>query len=242
MKLNFTIILIFISILAFGQADEYQNINSLYKGGKLQETLDKSTIELSRLSPSDTIYTKLLELRAITFMDLSNFPSAIRDYQSLINLHPHICDYYSNIFYAYWELGQDSIGYLFLQKGNKINPTDLLILNNMSYYLGQVKKYEESIKYASIGLQQKNISDNMHSYLLNNRGYALICINKFEQGLEDINKSIAFNPDNSFSYCYRAMANIGLRQMTTVCSDLEKSKNLGAVKLTQFLRSQYCEK
>jgi tetratricopeptide (TPR) repeat protein len=242
MKLKFTLILLFISFVSIGQVDFYLQIKSLYKEGKLQETIDNSTQELSKLSTSDTTYIKLLELRAICFMDGSNFVSAISDYQQLFKLNPRNCDYYSTIYYAYCEIGQDSVGYIFLQKGNAINPVDILILNNMSYHLGQIKRFEESIKYASIGLVQKNVPNNLQSLLLNNRGYAFIYLGKFEKGLKDINKSIDFKPDNSFSYCYRAMANIGLKQMVTVCDDLEKSKNLGAVNLTKELRNEYCSK
>jgi tetratricopeptide (TPR) repeat protein len=232
----------FISLLSFGQVDDYQKINSLYKEGKFLETIDKITIVLSKLSSSDTTFTKLLELRANSFMDLSNFESAISDYQQLIKLNPLNSDYYGNIYYGYCEIRQDSIGYTFLEKGYAINPNDLLILNNMSYYLGEVGRYEESIKYASKGLELKNVPNDLQSFLLNNRGYAYINLGKFTIGLQDINQSIIVNPDNSYSYFYRALANIGLKRMATVCDDLEKSKNLGAINLTKNLINEYCSK
>ncbi len=240
MKIQFTLTFMFIALLSFGQVDDYQKINSLYKEGKFLETIDKITIVLSKLSSSDTTFTKLLELRANSFMDISNFESAINDYQKLIKLNPRKSDYYSNSYYAYSEIRQDSIGYTFLEKGYAINPNDLLILNNMSYYLGEVGRYEESIKYASKGLELNNVPNDLQSFLLNNRGYAYINLGKFTIGLQDINQSIAVNPNNSYSYFYRALANIGLKRMATVCDDLEKSKNLGAINLTKNLINEYC--
>lgn len=242
MKIRLTLILISLIFCSFGQTDGYEKIKSLYDQGKLQDAIDVGSSELKKLKNSDAAYKNIIRLRADCYIELSNFKSAIEDFKILIGLDNKEVSYYVAVSYAYWELGEDANCFLYLQKAYEINPKDAGTLSNMAYYYGQAGKYDESIKYANIGLEQKDVQNTLKGAMLNNRGYAYICLKQFDKALEDINQSITFHPKNSFAYCYRALANIGLKNMDAVCTDLEKAKSMGAVTLTKDLIAKYCTK
>jgi len=242
MKTRLTIILISLIFCSFGQTDGYEKTKALYDKGKLQDAIDVGSSELKKLKNSDAAYKKIIRLRADCYMELPNFKSAIEDFKILIGLSPKEVSYYVAASYAYWELAEDANCFIYLQKAYEINPKDPGTLSNMTYYYGQAGKYEESIKYANIGLEQKDVSNTLQGAMLNNRGYAYISLKQFDKALKDINQSITFHPDNSYAYCYRALANIGLKKMETVCQDLDKAKSLGGVTLTKDLIAKHCKK
>ena len=241
MKIQLTIILILLIFCSFGQTTGYEKTKTLYDKGKFAEAIEIGTTEIKTLKSSDPDYMKIIRLRSDCFIELSNFKSAVADFNSLIKLDQKNVPLYVAASYCYWELGDNTNCFSYLQMAYQINPKDAGTLSNMAYYFGQGGKYEESIKYATLGLEQ-NPPNTLKGALLNNRGYAYINLKQYDIALKDINQSISFHPDNSYAYCYRALANIGLKKMNTVCTDLEKAKQLGGVTLTKDLIVKHCGK
>jgi tetratricopeptide (TPR) repeat protein len=242
MKIRLIIIFTSLLICSFGQTDGYEKTKALYDKGKPQEAIDLGTIELKKLKTSDVTYKKIVRLRVDCFMELGNFVLAISDWKTLIALDSKDKTFYEGIAYAYWANSDLTNCLSNIDKAYSIAPKDAGILSNMSYYYGEAGKYNESINYATTGLKQSNVDNNTKASLLNNRGFAYLQLKQPNKAIEDINKSISLNPDNSFAYCYRALTNIELKKMDTVCADLEKSKSLGGIQLTKDLIPKYCKK
>jgi tetratricopeptide (TPR) repeat protein len=241
MKIQLTFILILSIFCSFGQTTGYEKTKTLYDQGKFKEAIEIGTIEIKTLKASDPDYMKIIRLRSDCFIELSNFKSAVEDFNTLIKLDSKNVPLYVAASYCYWELGDNANCFNYLEKAHQINPKDVGTLSNMAYYFGQGGKYDESIKYATLGLEQ-NPPNTLKGTLLNNRGYAYINLKQYDTAIKDINQSISFHPDNSYAYCYRALANIGLKKMDTVCNDLEKAKQLGGVTLTRDLIVKHCGK
>jgi tetratricopeptide (TPR) repeat protein len=241
MKLTlFHILFILLFISAF-QNDNYKAALKLNNNKQFEASIDLCTNELHKLNSKDTLYTKFLSLRADNYRELRNFKSGIKDYQTLIKLHPNETLYYVDLSYFYGEEGEYTNCLSILKDGMKIDSKNIYILNNLSYYSNQVGNFGDGVSYANIAFPLTSDPIWMAS-LLNNRGYSNLGLKKYTQALKDINEAIKLNPDNSFAYCYRAMVNIEIKNLKTVCSDLNKAKSLGAVNLTMELINQYCKK
>lgn len=61
--------------------------------------------------------------------------------------------------------------------------------------------------------------------------YAYLMLKRYTQALEDVNKSIAMLPENSYSYRNRALIMLETKQFADACLDLNKAKNTGFEKL-----------
>lgn len=241
MKNLLTAVLIVLSLFACGQTTTISAIQTLRDQGRLKEAINLSSTELTNVKNNTPLYKIILGLRLDCYMQVSDFKSAIEDWKTLIAIEPSNIANYVGISYAYWSVNDVSNCLNSIHKAYELNPNDPLILSNLSYYYAQAAKYDESIELSSIGLKQNNVSNTTKGLLLNNRAYAYIGLKQYTKAIEDVNQSLILIPDNSYAYCYRALANIGLNKMENVCSDLEKSKALGGVSLTKDLFTKYCK-
>lgn len=240
MKTIITIILTLILIDFFGQTGNYESVKTLYDQGKNREAIDLASNELEKLKNSDSTYEKILKLRVDCYMNEYNFKSAIMDYQLLTRLQPKSTDNYSGLAYAYWASDDAENSMKAIKKAYEINPNDPLTLSNSSYYYGQAGKIPESIEFANKGLALNNLDSTIKSLLLNNRAFGYLSQSKYDIAFKDTNESIALNPSNSFAYCYRGLAHIGLKHRDLACRDFETSKKLGGETLTNDLIKKYC--
>lgn len=222
------------------QADNYEVADKLYHDKKYEASIKLCSSELAKLNVTDTLFEKFLFLRATEYLVLHEHTKAINDYLHLIKIKPNKPMYLTGLSYLYGEIKQYDKSIDVLMRAFKLDARDIYVLNNLSYYSSQLNRFEDAINYANEGLKNANDAE-WRGALLNNRGYGYIGLGKYNDALKDINESIKLNPDNSFAYCYRAIANIHLKRMETVCGDLEKAKDLGAVGLTKDLIEQNCK-
>jgi tetratricopeptide (TPR) repeat protein len=241
MKIRLSILFISFAFCSFGQSNSFEEINKLFGQHKYKETIDLSSNAIKNLDSSETLYKKLVILRASSYMYSSDYKSAIEDWKRLMSIDSIDVINYENISFAYWSIGDNENSLKYINKAYGINPNDAGVLSNMAYDYAELGKYEESIKFANKGLEQKNLQDTLKAMLLNNRGYAFIGLKKYHKAIRDINRSMVFYPNNSFAYYFRALANIGLNKLETVCKDLEKAKSLGGIELTKDLIIKYCK-
>lgn len=223
------------------QSDSYKVACKLFDDKKYEASIKLCSSELTKLRVNDTLFEKFLALRANIYQSMQENGLAIRDYLNLIRIKPNKTMYFTGLSYLYGEIKQYDKSIDVLMRALKLDARDIYVLNNLSYYSSQLYKFEDAINYANEGLKNTNDAE-WRGALLNNRGYGYIGLEMYNNALKDINESIKLNPDNSFAYCYRAIANIHLKRMETVCSDLEKAKDLGAVGLTKDLIEQNCKK
>ena len=227
MRFISTILLIFLAPLIFGQNVEYEKIKALYDSKKLKEAIELSDIEIRKVPVADRFYKKILTIRVTSYMELPDYKSAIKDWHLMIRIDSLEEDNYLNLSIACLMTG-DTLNYLAnMKKGLEINPLSPLALNNMSHYYGQVGKYKESIEYASLGLKQKVVENNLAGFLLNNRGYDYLKLIDLDYAAKYINLSIAYDSTNPYAYYNRALLNIERNLKAAVCKDLNKCKELG---------------
>lgn len=204
-----------------------------------QEVIKICSDEINKVDANDTILKSLIQYRVGSYMALSNFKSAIKDYKQLINIDKNEVSNYNGISYAYWAIGDTVNGLSSLEDAYRINPKDPLTLSNLSYEFSQARKYAESIEYATLGLAQ-NPEDKLKGILLNNRGFSFLGLKKYENALKDIEESIKLFPENSYAYYNRALLYIELKENKKICQDLYKAKQLGGVNMTENLIKKYC--
>jgi tetratricopeptide (TPR) repeat protein len=239
MKIRLLLLSPIILICICFQTDKLKEANKLADQNKNKEAIAICTAEINSLSPKDTLFIKFLELRASCYIVLPDYDSGIKDYKALIGYNPNKTDYYLGLSYLYGQKNNVNDALAILNKSLSISKTDGIIYSNLSYYSANAGKYDDAVKYATEGLKYTSAAQ-WKGVLLNNRGYGYIGLKQYDKALNDINESIKTYNDNPFAYCYRALANIGLKKMETVCDDLHKSKSIGGVQLTADLIKKYC--
>jgi|GEM_PF-2555885 len=240
MKLVITAAAVLSSYFYNIQQGGYAEALQLNKDKQFLKSADVCTNNLRKLAAHDTLVGKFLELRGEDYIALNEFDTAAKDFKELIILKPKNMECYLNLSYCYGQSGDYENCINILKKALLVDGKDIYIYNNLSYYSAQQNKYTDAISFANEGL--KYVKDqSWRGALLNNRGYGYIGLKQYDKALNDINESIKLNDDNPFAYCYRAMANIGLKKMATVCGDLNKAKNLGGVALIADLIKEYCK-
>jgi len=238
-----TVIIVAISLISYfcnAQTDGYAEALRLNQDKQYLKSAAVCTSNLEKLAAGDTLIIKFLELSGEDYIALNEFATAANDFKKLITLKPGIAGYV-NLSYCYGEIGDYDNCIDILKKALLIDNKDISIYNNLSYYSARQNNYADAISFANQGLMY--VADQLwKGTLLNNRGYGYIGLKQYDKALNDINESIKLNDDNSFAYCYRALANIGLKKMETVCDDLNKAKDMGAQNLTADLIRDYCRK
>lgn len=231
----------FLVYICFGfQTDKLREAQKLADNNQNKEAIAICTSEINNLSSKDTLLVRFLQLRAECYTMVGENTLGISDYKRLIEYKPQKVSYYIGLSYLYSQLKDMSSCLEVLYKALSFSKRDFYLYNNLSYNLAQAGKYDDAVKYATEGLKYVN-DTKWKGALLNNRGYGFIGLKQYNIALNDINESIKLNPDNPFAYCYRAIANIGLKRMGTVCDDLNKSKSIGGVHLTADLLKKYCK-
>ncbi|MGZ3751584.1 MAG: tetratricopeptide repeat protein [Mucilaginibacter sp.] len=221
--------------------DTFAIAGELYSNKHYQESIEICTAQLKKLDMKDTLYEKFLLLRSGSYLELHDFRSGIMDYLTLVKIKPREIPYYINLSYMYGEVEQFDNCLGVLRSAYKINPVDTVVLVNLAYYSGQAGKYYDAISYADEGLKLNfDTNPGFKSSMINNRGFGYMGLKKYTEALNDINEAIKLDPGNSYAWCYRAMANIRLKKFETVCTDLQKSKELGGVVMTEALIQKYC--
>ncbi|WP_046755675.1 M50 family metallopeptidase [Kordia jejudonensis] len=81
---------------------------------------------------------------------------------------------------------------------NDLLPNNYLILNNLGYILGLLKRYDEAIDY----LDESVLLDESFSYAIDNRGYCKIMLGKLEEGYADLQTALELDDQNSYVYFY----------------------------------------
>lgn len=221
------------------QTDKYTEAQQLYSTQHYKEAEAICKTELPKLKKNSPAFIQMLELRATCYNESGDYKHAIPDYKTLITIKPKDT-YYLALGYLYGQL-KDYVNVLdIMNKAVVLYPKNVPLLSNFSYYNNEIGRFFDGIKYADAGLALTK-DPAQTATLLNNKGYAYIGNKRFADAIIEINKAMALDPKNPFSYFFRAVANINLKNMATVCDDLNKSKKLGGAPLTNELLKHYCK-
>ena len=187
--------------------------------GKLKEAEESYTIGLAFLPNSLT----LLNSRAQLFAEMEKYPEAINDYTEVIYHEPENED-------AYYEralcklMNQDTLGArLDLEQIDRFNPNSAKSRLGMAYvYKAQQMWREASELYdALIERNPRNAS------LLRERAEVFYFSNRMGAALDDVNKSIDFDPRDPYSYLLRAQIRYAKGDKEFARRDLNQALELG---------------
>ena len=187
--------------------------------GKLKEAEESYTIGLAFLPNNLT----LLNSRAQLFAEMEKYPEAINDYTEVIYREPENED-------AYYEralcklMNQDTLGArLDLEQIDRFNPNSAKSRLGMAYvYKAQQMWREASELYdALIERNPRNAS------LLRERAEVFYFSNRMGAALDDINKSIDFDPRDPYSYLLRAQIRYAKGDREFARRDLNQALELG---------------
>lgn len=238
--LTFFILISLIS-QSFCQTRELAVIDSLFQKGNYSEIVQITDSLLSKDKVSDLYFSKLLLNRAYANQVQKNYEKAIPDWQTLIETYPDTTKYYNSLAYAYWSLDKIDYAIKTVEKAYEKDENDILTLSNLAYFNGLKQDYNACIKYASIGLKKKGLNNQQKGLLHSNRSNGYIGVKKYKKAEREATISIEYFPNNSFAFYYRAIARFGLEKKEEACSDLQKSKQLGAINLTSKLIEYNCK-
>ena len=210
-----------------------------------------------RLEPKcDFLYSN----RGNFFLSIFEFDAAINDYNKAIKLARH--DSLKNFCLAHRGVAKllkmDYRGaYKDLIKAYKFNPSDYVVLVNLSTVCGRMEKREESLKYlfianeifphdevilGNIGFQFQQLGEYEKSnqyydaviemnpdapLAYNNRSYNKYKLGDLDDALKDVNKSLSLYPENSYAYRNRALIFIKLERIEDACYDFSRAIKLG---------------
>ena len=187
--------------------------------GKLKEAEESYTIGLAFLPNNLT----LLNSRAQLFAEMEKYPEAINDYTEVIYHEPENED-------AYYEralcklMNQDTLGArLDLEQIDRFNPNSAKSRLGMAYvYKAQQMWREASELYdALIERNPRNAS------LLRERAEVFYFSNRMGAALDDVNKSIDFDPRDPYSYLLRAQIRYAKGDREFARRDLNQALELG---------------
>lgn len=187
--------------------------------GKLKEAEESYTIGLAFLPNNLT----LLNSRAQLFAEIEKYPEAINDYTEVIYHEPENED-------AYYEralcklMNQDTLGArLDLEQIDRFNPNSAKSRLGMAYvYKAQQMWREASELYdALIERNPRNAS------LLRERAEVFYFSNRMGAALDDVNKSIDFDPRDPYSYLLRAQIRYAKGDKEFARRDLNQALELG---------------
>ena len=187
--------------------------------GKLKEAEESYTIGLAFLPNNLT----LLNSRAQLFAEMEKYPEAINDYTEVIYHEPENED-------AYYEralcklMNQDTLGArLDLEQIDRFNPNSAKSRLGMAYvYKAQQMWREASELYdALIERNPRNAS------LLRERAEVFYFSNRMGAALDDVNKSIDFDPRDPYSYLLRAQIRYAKGDKEFARRDLNQALELG---------------
>jgi len=164
--------------------------------GKLKEAEDSYTIGLAFLPKNLT----LLNSRAQLYAEMENYSKAIEDYTEVIYQEPENEN-------AYYEralcrlMNNDTLGArLDLEQIDKFNPNSAKSRLGMAYVYKAQQMWREASELYDVLIERnpKNAS------LLRERAEVYYLANRFGAALDDVNKSIDFDPREPYSYVLRA--------------------------------------
>ena len=89
------------------------------------------------------------------------------------------------------------------------------------HYLGE-EKFEEALNEFNQVLE----IDSTEAATLNNKSFALLKLNRIDEAMAFVNKSLTYGPKNAYAYRNRALIKLEMRDQSA-CDDLRKAQQLG---------------
>lgn len=249
MKKLIFILLLTTNLFIFGQDNNNQDNSAnfktrfdtlviYYESKEYEKAILKSTQLIDDFKNSNLI--DVYFIRALSFTKEKKIHLAIDDYKKLLILDIGNIDFMLEIGSLYGELGDFNDAYKYFKNILEIDSLNTHAYNNLSYYSNQNEEYNQALYYGEKALELSKDSIWIGT-ALNNIGYSHFKLNQLNKGLELINQSILYFPENSFAYRNRALISIQKNNFYDACKDLYLSQKYGGIEITEKLISKYCQ-
>ena len=187
--------------------------------GKLKEAEESYTIGLAFLPKNLT----LLNNRAQLFAEMEKYPEAINDYTDVIYQEPENEN-------AYYEralcklMNQDTLGArLDLEQIDRFNPNSAKSRLGMAYVYKAQQMWREASELYDVLIER----NPRNASLLRERAEVFYFSNRMGAALDDVNKSIDFDPRDPYSYVLRAQIRYAKGDKEFARRDLNQALELG---------------
>jgi tetratricopeptide (TPR) repeat protein len=218
----------------------YTKAISEYESGSYDSAIPLMNKALALIHKEDTLYSVILSARSAAYMNVGKLDSARKDLEQLIKIYPQEIGYLVNLSNIFGEEHRYTECLALLEKAKSIDDSNANIYMNLSYFSTESRAYDNAIKYAEKGLALTKDSILTGS-ILNNLGFAQSRAISVAKGLQTVNRSIKFFPENSYAYFNRGRILLDMNAMEEACSDFIKARDLGGVVLTEEYIAKYCK-
>jgi tetratricopeptide (TPR) repeat protein len=149
---------------------------------------------------------KLLVKELQNLFFIKNFGKIIKEAEMAIKKYPKISIFYNLMGLALTQLGKNNEAKLILEKGLKVNPSDLAIINNLANVNKNIFNYIEAEKLYKLSISKKK--DYINAYV--NYGNLEKDLNKFNNAISLYKTSLIYNNKIPEVFYSLAMANQSL--------------------------------
>ncbi len=205
-----------------------------------ESSILSATTALKMTAKSDSLYPDILFMRSLSYLNSGNLRLAIEDNEIIAKDDPYNINYLVNLSYLYGENKQFYNCIKTLHQALEIDSLNVFILNNLAYYYNETAEYSSAQKYAGKGLKITNDSVWVAS-LLNSLGFAESKIISAEKGIQTIQQSIAYRPNNPYAYYNLGIIFLSKNEIEEACKNFAIAKKLGGLNMTAQLMNQYCK-
>lgn len=165
-------------------------------------------------SSASTSDTSCEELR-----DDERYQEAIDCYEKEIKKNPNETDFYDNVAYCYYQLGEYEKSIHTANRALKVNPKDDYAYDYRAASKYQMKQYNEAIEDFSKELELD--PNDANAYL--QRGEVFADIHQYERSLKDYSEAIDLDPNNVSGYFNRGQIYYRLGRYKEARDDFEES-------------------
>ncbi|MBN1340378.1 MAG: tetratricopeptide repeat protein [Bacteroidales bacterium] len=157
---------------------------------------------------------------------LGNYHGAIEQYSQSISIKNDLTEAYYGRAICHSKLNMYEKA---LQDYNKVlalEPQNLNALFNRAYYIKEnTGDYKGAAEDYALFISLNKEGDNAYAY--NNMGFAKYKCGRILEGLEDINRSIAMNPQNAYAFRNKGLILMETDSADAACQNLKKAYELG---------------
>ena len=178
--------------------------------------------------------------RGIANEELENYKEAIEDYKKSLTMDGLIytANTHNNIGFSYLQLEDFDNALIHLNKAISIKSNDGSYYNNRgSVYLNQ-ERWEEALKdYQTAKGKYLKKKENINEYFYNDIGYIHFNLGSYQHAIDNYDKAIEINPDESIFYSDKGDALYELGYKDIACENYIKASELGNQETINYLNS-----
>lgn len=195
--------------------------------GKFDESLNDINKAIQESEKQNIQFADFYSWRGSLYITIRNLKKAEKDFLIALKIDPTneiILTSYSCLL---MEMNKFPESKILLDSLYKKNPNHNRILTNLAFVNIELQNYDEAIDLCDKGIKINSNDTIILSTLYNNKGYAYYFLNRYEDALNQINKAIELNKQNSYAFKNRALILIKLNEKEKACTDLNQAIKLG---------------